>query len=411
MPGAHARSSDRPLVPTPAVVGIRGSILLLLLAAAASGCGHRGAAAAPASGITPIRADPAGAADTARAYVRALDKRDRSGFCKLLAPWVKARVGRLVKFDKGSAVDATPDAALCVKAAGFIGYYGENAEQRWAGVDLLRVSRAHLEGELAVVDIRVRNHYESTPYDIHHTPHPDRVQRDRVYLVSWKGRWVVAKLSAVAHSASIGFVDTTDPLAPPDVAAERKQYENELDTSHAAQQRDRDTADHDYTECSSIGPEKSIDDPAGDVSWHTDFPSIDLRRVSVATSDEKICFDFETDAPIKAPVAMIVDVRGPPRGLGGFAFDSVLTGPGRAVVGLRYPGASEDAMPAEVGISGNRMSTVVRRDAFPSRFQPLLARFGWSAQSVYHGPLADRRRLSQFDDSVPNSPAPPGSYP
>src|SRR5690349_4800059 len=34
---------------------------------------------------------------TAREYIGALDRRDRAGFCRVLAPWVQARVGSLIK--------------------------------------------------------------------------------------------------------------------------------------------------------------------------------------------------------------------------------------------------------------------------------------------------------------------------
>jgi hypothetical protein len=322
-------------------------------------------------------------------------------------------VGTLTDLDGPGPATATPDAEKCVKGAVFIGFFGENVEQRWAGVDLERVARPRAHGKLVVVDIRVRNHYAKTVWTRPGSPRPhDRVQRDRVYLVREGGKWLVAKLGAVADSATIGLVDRSDPLAPPDIAAERKWYRDRLEESRAAAERDHSTGSHGYTDCASIGPVKSLEDAASDVrvvapgrqapAW------VDLRQVSVAASHDQLCFDFESAGPAESPAALIVYFRSPGNASSGFAMDTVLTRPGEAVVGLRYPGSDERPLVAEVGTSGDRVSTVIGRDQFPTRFRELLTDFEWSAITAYTPP---DDHSGQLQDTVPNYPQESGRYP
>jgi hypothetical protein len=216
--------------------------------------------------------------------------------------------------------------------------------------------------------------------------------------------------------------DKTPALALPDLAAEKAWYEDRLTSSRQAADRDRKTAAHEYTDCSSIGPAKEIADGADDVGpeqittpggtpHRQSLPSVDLRRVRVAGSADSLCFDFETAGPVKAPIAMIVNFRPPGDPSSGFAFDTVLTAPDQAVLGLRFPGSDQHPLTGEVGVSGNRMSTLIGRDQFPRAQRALLAHFEWSVESVYHGPLADRQHISQFDDEVPGSSREAGQYP
>jgi hypothetical protein len=348
-----------------------------------------------------------------REYVRALDKRDRAAFCATLAPWVQAKVGAALRDGfVGGAAAATPDTELCKQGAGFIGYFGENVDTRWASATIVHMERPRPQGPFAVVDMRVRNHYSSTGYATGPKARPDRMQRDRVYLLNLGGRWLIAKLSAVADSATIGLLDKTDALTPPDLTAEQAELQRRIDTSNAARDQSRATAGHPYTDCSTVARVRSISDGAGDVGGvlrPVDLPSVDLREVSVAESADHICFDFVTAGPVKPPIAMVVNLSEPAGPSSpGFTLDVVLTKPGQAFLGVS---SDQRALDGQVGVSGNHMSAVIARDQFPPQFRGVLDRFDWTAQSVYHPPESKHRHISQFDDRAPNSPNPPSHYP
>jgi len=136
---------------------------------------------------------------------------------------------------------------------------------------------------------------------------------------------------------------------------------------------------------------------------------VDLHRVSVAASADKLCFDFESAGPAEAPAALIMYFRPPGDASSGFAMDTVITRPGEAVVGLRYPGSDEHPLVAQVGTSGNRVSAVVGRDQFPPHLRGLLKDFEWSALTAYNPPPPSH--AGQIQDTVPSYPEPDGRYP
>lgn len=346
-----------------------------------------------------------------RAYVKALDGRDRSVFCALLAPWVKARLAASLK-RAHFAREAVPDAQVCPLAARFIGSYeGDTAQYRWTGAHIERLGRPRWIGDVVEVDMRYTNRYARLANARDPRP-PSRLERDRVYLVSLGGRWLIAKLGTVADSATVGGLDPRDPLSPPDVAAERAWYRNRVAATSAAQRRDRATAGHPYTDCARVGRVQRIADATGDLEPRAaSLPSVDLTQVSFAGTADRICFDFETAGPIEAPIAMSVDIRSGPRGEGGFALDAGLTKPGQALVEVRYPSSAENALKADVGVAGRRMSLVMDHDAFPADVRGDLESFTWTAQSIYSTPVGGIYRGDQFTDSVPDRNRPPGRFP
>jgi hypothetical protein len=394
----------------------RRSIAVLLVAGAVSGCGHAGLGAhthATRATAAAPRAHPSpnGAAAAVRAYVKALDERDRAGFCSLLAPWVKGRLGAYLK-RAHLAREALPDAQVCPLAARFIGFYeGDTAQYRWAGARIKSLGRPRWVGDVVAVDMRFTNRYARLA-NATDPPPPQRLEHDRVYLVPLGSRWLIAKLGVVADSAAIGVMDQSDPLSPPDLAAERAWYRNRLAATSAAQRRDGATAGHPYMDCARIGRVQRIADPTGDLQPRAaNLPSVDLTQVSFAGTADRICFDFETVGPIKAPSAMSVQIRSGPRGEGGFALDAVLTKPGQALVGVRYPSSAENALRADVGVAGRQMSLVMSHDAFPADVRGALSSFTWTAQSIYNTPVGSAYHGTQFTDSVPESNRPPGRFP
>lgn len=389
---------------------------LVLLALAAAGCGSAAQdhAAPTLSRIDKRAPDPAAAA-AVREYVRALDRRDRSAFCDVLAPWVQARVGALLK-EFGhvpAAADSTPEADLCVGGASFIGYYGENADTRWTGTDIEELGAPRAEGTLTVVDLHVRNHFGRTNYAVDRKPRPDRIQSDRVYLVSIGGKWRIAKLSALADTAGVGFADNTPPAAPPDLAGEQARLRAEMERTQAAARRNRAVADHPYTACSSVGATRVVEDPPGDVFPDEHPPAFaDLRAVAVASSDSDLCFDFTSNGPMRAPATLFVRVRDQlPSALDRREYDFyvALKDGGQALVVLR--GDRDEALDAAVGISRNRMSVVIPRDAFPAAARHLFDRFAWSVESIYDPPRPTRSHVGQLQDHVPEESEPGALYP
>lgn len=319
---------------------------------------------------------------TVRAYVRALDQRDRYGFCGILAPWTRAHVGALFKAEPDPFLVSVPDTQLCPDAARFIGFAGEGSPDRWERADILSISpRRHL-GPLLAVDLRVRNHFVPYASQVRPKPAHSNVQRDIVYLVARHHGWRVAQLSAVADSAYIGFLDPSPALVPPDLRVERRWYGRRLARVHAAQRRERATASAHYRDCATVAPVDAAADPIGDVNENWNGlsawpPWVDIARVTLARLGDVLCANFELPAAVRRETLFTVHLAGS----GGRSVDLRAAGrrPHRAVVAI-----GDSAVPAEFGVAGGRLSIVVRRDAVPARTRWIFARLeSWSAETFW----------------------------
>jgi hypothetical protein len=99
----------------------------------------------------------------------------------------------------------------------YTGYIDDPGEQ-WRGTDVLSAGPARREGSLMAVPLRLRHHYVDTDQNTRREKEED----DLVYLARFDGRWRVARLSAVAHHASLATSgDAESPTGPPDVKALR----------------------------------------------------------------------------------------------------------------------------------------------------------------------------------------------
>jgi hypothetical protein len=392
---------------------------LVALIAAVSGCGSSPETSRPSA---PPALSASDAQATVRAYVRALNERDTRGFCKLLAPWVQARVGVLAKGIHASGSQASvPDTEVCPFGARFIGTAGEGTELRWESASIVSVSHAHIRGRSASVDLRVRSRL--VPYADSRIRARDKVERDRVYLVALDGKWRLAKLSAVADTAVVGMADETPPLEPPDIRGEQAWYRERLEETAAQQRQDEQTASGPYVECSSIGAVRTFEDARDDVEPNRSspggrqppaLPEVDLVSVGVARSDTELCVEFETAGSIKPPVGLALMLREPGNDDIGdsLGVETLINEPGQAVVLLSGAGSQPDGgrIPARVGIEGQRVSVVVRREDIPPSDAALVSAFDWEASSVFRGALS-RHPGVQFSDDVPDGREPNIPYP
>ena len=330
------------------------------------------AIAAALAAITPA---PAAAASSPRAtvreYVRALNDRDRQGFCATLAPWTRARVGAFLKSEPSPFMAAVHESRLCPEAARFIGFAGEGSSERWEHADVLRLSRSHRLGTIVAVDLKVVNHF--VPYESQVAPRPAHttIQHDRVYLVRDPRGWRVATLSALADTAAIGLIADPGPRTrPPDLGAERRWYRRQLARDHAAVRRERSTAGGPYADCSKLGAAQTLADPRGDIddTWNgpTAWPPwTDLLGVSVARADGALCIDFDLAADARHRTFFTVTLDASDAGSANL--EAIRLSATRAVVAL-----GDAAVPARLGVRGRRLSIVIRRDSLAQRLRALL---------------------------------------
>jgi hypothetical protein len=388
------------------------------------GCGSRASTPAPR---TPAPTPTVAAAQNAprslvREYVAALNERNTVQFCRLLAPWVQARVGAAIKEGFASGSEAqTPETKLCPQGARFIGYAGDTASREWVRADIVSLSAPRAAGDLVVFDMTVRDRFKRTSVANPSGSVPlDTVQRDRVYVVQIAGEWRIAKLSAVADAATIGLVDRTPALAPPDLARERAWYRRRLATDARYAHQARDTAAGGYTDCSTVAPVKAVGDGAGDLTSNIAVtasgrvrvparPGADLRRVAVARSAGTLCADFEAAGAITAPVVMTIILRQPGHGDSGalLKIDAVVQGARNRVVSLSYPGVDESpgkgAVDGRIGTSGSRLSLVLTRDQVPPFLRRLFDHFDWEAASLYVPTPRGSGPHPEFTDAVPDA--------
>jgi hypothetical protein len=360
------------------------AIVLLLVVTALAGCG--GAAHGPgthsrsaaAAAIPSYAGDPRlGPEEVARAYLAALDRRDGRRLCGLLAPYVAGRYDvvarepdslfrrfdcpRMLSALIGYAEDCCPPKFLHARVR-------ELGEARRTGGGLLRVDAT------VAMTFDDQGHVSTTP--VH----------DVIWLARLAGAWRVAKLSQVAAKASLGpFWDRRegqedDPLARPDVAAELRAYA----AARAKLEHDLRMREAQYAragDASGCDGGTRIGDAAGDPAWYPLDRSggaiprigrVDIRSVTVAGRSRGICAVFETAGPVTGPLAAELVVHQPPPAVYGKPsflqeFDVELRADGTARVASGRDGEDRSlAVPARVGVSGDRLSVELDARSFTS---------------------------------------------
>jgi len=337
----------------------------LLAALVGSGCSDDGPSAA------------SGPVETAEAYVEAIGERDGERWCDLVAPYISGTL-ELELENPDSSIRGVESCGELV--GGFIGYVGENVETEFVGATVQGAELGEREGRLQAVELDLELETKVPEYLDPEGDQPASTEplRDVVCLAEFDGEWRVAKLSAVAQAASLGFTigDETaeaDPLAPPDLeaqlrtyAAEQAEFENRAEAREASYGEAGELA-----RCEGL----TIDDPAGDSNEYVHpapdeppppTPQADLRSVTLNAQDGGYCLRFTADGPIEGPATYSFNLRDSASGQSFIQiFDVDLREDGLVRV---TSGEDEDdhpiAVPAEVGISGNEVTLVITPETF-----------------------------------------------
>ncbi|MDQ3936858.1 MAG: hypothetical protein M3340_19765 [Actinomycetota bacterium] len=391
---------------------MRRLLALLLLALAAAGCGDDPASPNddPATGPADKLLEPA---RVARAYVEAIDRRDGKRVCSLVAPYISGRWDLSLKDPDGPFPPGTDCGEF---VAGRIDYEGDCCPDRFLHARVRKAAPPREDGDLMRVDLTIDLEIDEDSGSVHER----RVVKplaDVVWLAEVDGAWRVAKLSAVARAASLYPPDEgardEDPLARPDVVAERRRHEEEL----AASERESEERAASY-EPAGDPPRCEggvrLGDRRGDVvdyrhpAPRTPIPRIgqvDLRGFRIASRNRRICATWEAAGPIEGGLELKLGIGGNQATLFSQLF----------LVDLRRDGtvrvtSGEDEqrnpipVPAEFGVEGNRATLVVDAESFArgrpsphSTGPPPFDRFRFSAALTH--PVDARRTL--HDDLGP----------
>jgi hypothetical protein len=374
-------------------------IMLLALA----GCGEGG--------------EPAGSPeDTARRYVASLNHKDGTRFCSLVAPYIagefdlgahelwgreEEKVEKKLKVDGGCALFVTA----------YTGYIDDPGEQ-WTRADVLSAGPARREGKLMAVPLRLRHHYVDTNENTRSEKEEDEV----VYLARFDGRWHVARLSVVAHHASLATSgDSTGATGPPDVKAEQARYDALKAKTGDREARERDAYAQPSGKVGCEGREGRITDPAGDLedqgqgnrNPHPDAPEADLRSATIVPTTDRFCVTVELGSAPSGELALSLRVRnhsapgsddGTPEFLATVTAERRDDGKWRVSSGKNDDGHPR-LIPGAVSEDGARVSFAVERSDVQYADQlPPTGDFAWSVDSL--APRLDQD--SVFADSAPD---------
>jgi hypothetical protein len=253
-----------------------------------------------------------------------------------------------------------------------------------------------------------------------------RVERlsDRVWLARLDGAWRVAKLSAVAHAASLSMPrfddeqvsgDAEDDLAEaPDVAEEQRLFAVAVEAFHRRGE-ERKASYGSVGAAADCSGGLSVPDDKADQDWNggglpedpPQIPGGDIRKVSVVVRGKQVCVRWDLAGAPKAPLVLKYGHRKGPTA--GQFFDVELRQDGSARV---TSGEDDEGRPIPVPAQVGTDDTAVTLLLDPRSFRagqgesakpkaPPLARFGISAGTVA---IAGDRR-SVLDQLGPESSA------
>ena len=388
---------------------------LLTAVAVLSACGGGGPSAKQAAGEYPADRSLS-PEEVVRAYVTALNERDGKRFCALVAPYISGQLD-LAGRDPDSHLTRSSSCPQIVSA--FIGYIEDCCPPKFERAEIDQIADAVEQGGLTRLDLALT-------INVTRDDRPATMQlKDRVWLTRVEGAWRVAKLSAVARAASLGFSgDDQDVLAAPDVGAEQRRFQADV-VAFERRQREREASFEPTGEAVSCSGALLVGDPANDL---VDYrfpapknpiprtPKADLRSVQLVSRGGRVCIRYETAGEIEGPMTFTFNLRD---SAAGSRFIQLFH------VNLRANGTAqvtsgEDAddhpisVPARVGVTGRRLTLRLDRASFArgkpsptSRGRPPLRRFAFMAQ--VQTPLSERRVLN--DDLGDSRPAFSYSYP
>jgi hypothetical protein len=309
-----------------------------------------------------------------RAYVKALDTRDGARFCAVVASWISGRL------DIGGT---DPDAPLvrpmrCPQlVATFIGYVEDCCPPKFVGASIERIGRVTRRGEVVGVPITVRLRLDKDG-----TPTTETLE-DVVWVTRDAGAWRVAKLSAVAATASLSLESEENRLTPPNVDLERRLFATEVATAERQRQQRSEAYGQPETTAACPGGTR-YPDPGSDVVDYRhpaprtptpQLPAADIRAVHVRSADGQICVVFELAGTPQGRSTFEFALQSPDFdwGRSGFAqrFEVELRPDGdtRLTSGRDDQGHSI-SVPGTVGLAENRLMVVIDQASFAAG-QPL----------------------------------------
>jgi hypothetical protein len=250
--------------------------VMVLISAACGGSNPEGAA--------PVKSEqPPGAStpeQTIRAYVAGINAHNGKAVCALL-------------LDSAAYEFRIPDWGECPKfVSAYIGYVETNPDHGFQRAHIVAIERGEADGELLGMKVRL---------SVERGEGRDREPLDDViWLVQRDGRWRLAKASGLLYAAFGAYQVPADLLEAPDLAAQERKYQEELESEREEQEAEEAT----FTEpeegvLSCGGPESTYDDASHDLYFQGGreltraesdrYATADLRRVEVDVDGDDIC--------------------------------------------------------------------------------------------------------------------------
>lgn len=405
----------------------------LALALTGQGCGQNNAAlrdeprrataiATNGPGAPGIRRylPPAGlsAERTVRDYVEALNGRDGSRLCGLVAPYISGRF-EVAGRDPEGVFQGRSGCPQVV--SGLIGYIEDCCPPKFLHASVKELSVESERDDLVPVKLRLVVAQEATATH----RRLEQPLEDTVWLARFRDRWQVAKLSAVARAASLsGDTEGEDVLAPPELASESGEFRRELETYrlHLRARRASYGSTRALADCTGglVVPDRSDDL----VDYRFPAPKtpppraghLDLRGLTVRSKNGQICLAYKMDADIQGPADFDFNLRDSAAGtrfIQLFKIEVRRDGTTRVTSG-QDDGRHPIPVPARVGRAGNRLTVVLDRASFAkgepsptSTGRPPLRRFVFMAGVA--GEIGAGRVLR--DDLGRSRPQLPYAYP
>jgi hypothetical protein len=323
----------------------------------------------PAAGIRRYGPPPGLSPEqTVRGYVAALNGRDGSGFCGLVAPYISGHL-ELAGRDPEGLFRGRSGCPQIVST--FIGYIEDCCPPKYLHASVSELTVGPEQRDLVPVKMKLAVLEEDTATHRKKTEPLD----DTVWLARFRGDWRIAKLSAVAQVASLrGDTQGEDVLAPPDLAAENRRFASEL-REYRKRLRARRASYAAAGQLADCSGGLVVKDDTGDLVDYR-FPAsktppppagqIDLRGVTVRSKNGLVCLEYETAAATKGPADFDFNLRDSAAGSGFIQLFHIELNPDGST---RVTSGEDDdghpiPVPARVGLKGNRLTVLLDRASF-----------------------------------------------